>query len=127
MKDLNESAPAPDRAFLNLITAHRNGSLITEVSKALKQVTAACQLTGKEGRVTLVMNLRPATIGDTATLVFEPAVKATIPEVKPPGSIFYADDDFNLVREDPRQQRLALKVVEQTSTEELKQVRQTNE
>lgn len=122
-----EINPTVDTAFLNLVTAHRNGSVITDVSKAIKQVVAACQLTGKEGKVTLVMNLRPASIGDAATLVFEPSVKTSIPEVKPPGSIFYADDDFNLVRDDPRQQRLALKVVEQPPKQELKQAGQTNE
>jgi len=118
----NSNTPAVDSAFLNLITAHRNGTVITDVSKALRQVTAACQLTGKAGKVTLTINLRPASVGDAATLVVEPHVTAKVPENTPPGSIFYADDDFNLVREDPRQQRLALKVVESRPPMPLKEV-----
>ena len=111
MKKTNsESSPAIARAFLNIIEAHKNGRVITDISAALKQVTAACQLTGKGGSVTLTMKVAPASKGDAGTLVFLPKVKATIPEAEVPGSIFYADEDFNLVREDPNQAALDLKV-----------------
>ena len=111
MKKTNsESSPAIDRAFLNIIEAHKNGRVITDISAALKQVTAAAQLTGKGGSVTLTMKVAPASKGDAGTLVFLPKVKATIPEAEVPGSIFYADEDFNLVREDPNQAALDLKV-----------------
>ena len=111
MKKTNsESSPAIDRAFLNIIEAHKNGRVITDISAALKQVTAAVQLTGKGGSVTLTMKVAPASKGDAGTLVFLPKVKATIPEAEVPGSIFYADEDFNLVREDPNQAALDLKV-----------------
>lgn len=111
-KAANECAPSVDRAFLNIITAHKNGVVISDISTALKQVTAAVQLTGKGGKVTLTMNIQPASKGDAGTLVFLPTVKTTVPAAEAPGSIFYADADFNLVREDPNQTRLDLKVVE---------------
>jgi len=107
-----ESKPAVDRAFLNVLTNHRGGNLVTDLSAALKQVTAAVQLTGKGGKVTLTMNLKPASAGTAGTLVFEPKIKTTIPETEPAGSIFYADADFNLVREDPNQKTLELREVE---------------
>ena len=69
-------------------------------------------MTGKEGKVVVTMKLRPASSGDAGTLVFEPSLKTVLPEVKPAGSIFYADDDFNLVRDNPNQASLNLKVVE---------------
>ena len=105
----SESAPAIDRAALNILEAHKNGRIITDISAALKQVTAAVQLTGKGGSVTLTMKVNPASKGDASTLVFLPKVKATVPESEVPGSIFYADADFNLVREDPNQAKLDLK------------------
>lgn len=111
-KAANECAPSVDGAFLNIIAAHKNGAVISDVSTALKQVTAAVQLTGKGGKVTLTMNIQPASKGDVGTLVFLPKVKATVPEAEAPGSIFYADADFNLVRDDPNQARLNLKVME---------------
>jgi len=108
----SECDPALDGAFLNIIQAHRGGSIISEISAQLKQVTAAVQLTGKGGSVTLTMKINPASKGDASTLVFLPKVKADVPEPEAAGSIFYADADFNLVREDPNQQRLDLKIAE---------------
>lgn len=106
-----EAAPAIDRAFLNILSAHKGGTMISEVSAAIKQVTAAAQLTGRAGKVTLEMSLRPASKGTASTLVFETKVKAKVPEAEAPGSIFYADEDFNLVRDDPKQAKLDLRVV----------------
>ena len=105
-KSNSEAAPAMDRTFLNVLEQHRQGDFVSDISAAIKQVTAAVQLTGKGGCVTLKMNMKPATYGNA--IVFEPIVKTTIPETKPAGSIFYADEDFNLVREDPNQKKLPL-------------------
>ncbi len=99
----SDSAPALDRAFLNIITNHKGGGVITELSAALKQVTAAVQQSGRVGKVTMTMELRPASKGTIGTLIFNTKVKATAPEFEPPSSIFYADADFNLVRDDPNQ------------------------
>jgi hypothetical protein len=103
-----EASPSVDRAFLNIIAAHKQGRAITDLSTALKQVTAAVQLTNKGGSVTLTMRIAPASKGDASTLVFLPKISAKIPETEIPGSIFYADADFNLVREDPNQASLPL-------------------
>lgn len=108
----SECAPSVDRAFLNIIEAHKQGRIISDVSAALKQVTAAVQLTGKGGSVSLTMKIAPASKGDAGTLVFLPKVKTSVPEAEIPGSIFYADEDFNLVREDPNQKMMDLKVAE---------------
>lgn len=112
MSKQSESSPAIDRTFLNIATNHKNGVLISDVSAALKQVTAAVQMTGRPGKVALTMTLRPASKGAIGTLVFEAKVKSIVPESEAPGSIFYADADFNLVREDPSQTKLDLRVVE---------------
>ena len=117
-----ESKPAVDQAFLGVLTQHRNGALITDLSAAIKQVTAAVQLTGKPGKVTLSMSLKPASAGSEGTLVFEPKVKTTVPETAPAGSIFYADSDYNLVREDPNQRKLPLQEVAETPTEKLREL-----
>lgn len=37
-------------------------------------------------------------------------VKSKIPKLKPPGQIFYVDDDFNLMRDDPMQTKLPLRI-----------------
>ncbi len=110
MNKTGEAKPAVDRTFLSVLENHRGGDFVSDISGAIKQVIAAVQLTGKGGAVTLKMNLKPATVGNA--IVFEPIVKTSIPETKPAGSIFYADEDFNLVREDPMQKKLNLREVE---------------
>ena len=111
------AGPAIDRAFLAVAENHRQGALITDVSAALKQVTAAVQLAGKGGKVTLEMMLKPASRGDAGTLVLEHKVKVKVPELEPAGSIFYSDPDMNLVREDPKQAKLPLRELEQEAPE----------
>jgi len=106
-----ESIPAIDRTFLNILANHKGGACVSDVSAALKQVTAAAQETGRAGKVILTMSLRPASKGTAGTLVFETKVKAQVPEAEAAGSIFYADADYNLVREDPNQRKLDLRVV----------------
>jgi hypothetical protein len=107
--------PTFDRAFLDVMCTHRGGTIITDVSKAMRQLAAAVQNTGKSGKVVLTLNLRPAGHGDASLMIFEPDVTSKIPAKTPPGSVFYTDDDFNLVRDDPRQQPLALKVVDEAA------------
>ena len=58
------------------------------------------------------MNMKPTSAGQEAAFVLEPEVKFSEPKMKPAGSIFYCDDDFNLVRENPRQKKLDLREVE---------------
>lgn len=118
----NEASPAIDRTFLNVLSCHRGGQIVTDTSAALKQLTAAVQQTGKGGEVVLRMKLKPASAGNSATLVFEPKIKVTIPETLPAGSIFYADNDFNLVREDPKQIKMELKEAQPAQPAQLREV-----
>ena len=112
MKSNNcEASPAIDSRFLDILSAHKNGEAITDVSSAIKQVTSAVQLTGKGGHVVLTINIKPASKGSVGTLVVETRIKSKVPEVESYGSVFYADADYNLVREDPNQKKLDLKIV----------------
>ena len=118
-----ECKPGVDKAFLNVLGNHRSGVIITDTSVALKQATAAVQLTGKPAKVILTMILRPASAGSVGTLVFEPRIRTVIPESVPAGSIFYANADFDLVRNDPGQASLELReVITAPAATELKEV-----
>jgi hypothetical protein len=98
-----QSNPSVDRACLRVLEAHKFGLALTELSGAIKNVTASVQETGKVGTVTLTMSIKPASKGSIGTLVLETKVKSKCPEAEAPASIFYADSDYNLVREDPNQ------------------------
>lgn len=107
----SDAAPAPDRRILDILQAHDDGSIITELSSALKQLNAAVQQTGKGGAINLEIKMTPAGKGTRSTLGITMSVKTKLPEPEPYTSIFYTDGDYNLVRDDPNQKRLPFKEV----------------
>lgn len=106
-----QSNPPADRACLRVLESHKHGCALTELSGAIKHVTASVQETGKPGTITFTLSIKPATRGAIGTLVIETKVKTKCPEAEAPASIFYADADFNLVREDPNQTQMDLRTV----------------
>jgi hypothetical protein len=126
---MNETQPMPDvnRKFLEVLEEHDDGAAITEVSRGLKAAVAAVQNTGKAAKVALSITISPASKGKVSNLVLETKVTTKLPEAPVPGSIFYADKDFNLVREDPDQRKLDLKVLPAPQPAPLKTLNPTPE
>lgn len=87
---------------------HR-GELLEELENDLTEVVAAVRKSGKGGKLTLTIGVKPASKGDTNVLTVEAAVKTTLPKPDRSASIFYATEDNQLVREDPRQLKLELR------------------
>lgn len=113
MKTTNQSAdagPAVDGAFLAMMQNHRRGESLSDLAAALREVTEAVRHTGKPGSVTLKVKIRPAAKG--GAMVVEDEVKTTLPKSEIEGSIFFADDQGNLLREDPNQRTLPLRSIE---------------
>ena len=65
---------------------------------------------GKSGSITLTVNVKPASKGSTNVLMVESQVKTKLPEPDRGMTVFYATEDNKLVRSDPRQQSLPLRV-----------------
>lgn len=108
-KQTSDSAPPIDEAFLNILREHKKGAAISDVSAAIKQVCAAIQTTGKPGKVILEIDLKPVSNGEIGTMAFQHKVKTKLPEAAQPATIFYADEDYGLVRNDPNQATLPLR------------------
>jgi hypothetical protein len=106
----NEAAAAIDGAFLAMLQNHRRGGVLSDLAEAMREVTEAVQATGKGGVVILKMKIRPASKG--GALVVEDEVKTTLPKESGEGSIFFADENHNLLREDPNQKTLPLRTVD---------------
>lgn len=98
----NNPKPEVDGAILPLLTEHRGGEILTELSAAMRVVAEAVQLIGKSGTITLKLKFAVAQ-GTSNTLVISDKVTAKLPEAEKRGSIFYVDHNFNLVRNDPNQ------------------------
>ena len=106
-KTQNQASPEVDGAILGVLTEHRRGAVISDLSQALREVAGAVQLVGKSGTVTLKLKVAIAQ-GTSGTLVISDEVIAKLPKAEKQGSIFFADPDNNLVREDPAQSTLPL-------------------
>ena len=110
--------------FQETILQMNNGATLGELSEALNKVVANVRATGKAGSITLTLKVAPASKGSTDVLVVESQVKTKLPEPDRGVTIFFATADNTLVRNDPRQQQLPLRVVDidRTAEGDLKEV-----
>jgi hypothetical protein len=104
--------PRIDGAFLAALQQQRRGACMSDLSDALRTLTAAVQSTGRAGELTLKLKVRPASKGAGNAVVVEDDIRLKDPKTEQPGSIFFADADGNLMREDPRQLNMTLQTVD---------------
>lgn len=98
--------PTVDGGFIRTIQMHQGGKVITDLSAALRTVTEAVRKHAKVGKVILTMSVYPATKSNETALGFECEVVERLPRGEAYAGLFFADDDNNLVRENPHQQSL---------------------
>jgi hypothetical protein len=103
-------APAIDGAFLQLLQQHRGGECLHEVSQGLRELTKAVQITGKGGVLTFKLAMKPAS-GIRGAVAVADDVSVKLPKLPKDGSLFYANAEGRLMRDDPNQTTLDLKVV----------------
>lgn len=103
-------APAIDGAFLQFLQQHRSGECLHDISTGLRELTKACQLTGKGGVLTIKVAMKPAS-GIRGAVAVADDVSVKLPKLPKDGSLFYANSDGRLMRDDPNQTTLDLKVV----------------
>ena len=109
--------------FPDTILQMNNGATVAELSEALEQVVAAVRGAGKARTITLTIKVAPASKKSTDVLMVESQVKTKLPEPERGMTIFYATEDNRLVRNDPKQQMLPLRVVDiEQQPKQLKEV-----
>lgn len=104
-------SPAIDASLLALLQQHRHGECLHEASTALRELTKAVQLTGKGGVVTIRFAMKPAS-GIRGAVAVADDVSVKLPKPPKDGSLFYANKDGRLMRDDPNQQVMDLRTVE---------------
>jgi hypothetical protein len=109
--------------FPETILQLNNGATVAELSDALAKVLAAVRGTGRSASVTLTVNVKPASKGVTNVVMVESQIKTKLPEPERGMTVFYVTEDNRLVRNDPRQQMLPLRVVDiEEQPKQLKEV-----
>lgn len=94
----------PARPFAAVLGELNKGKSHGELSVALRDLVAAVEDTGKKG--TLTYRLTVAQMKDGQTLIVSDEVIVKAPEHDRKGSIYWADKDHNLVRDNPAQTAL---------------------
>lgn len=113
----DQAAPATDSRFFGLMQVHRHGEMQNDLSAALREITQSAQLRGKPAKMTVTITVKPAAQIKGAVLI-EDDIKVTLPKPERENSIFYATEDGTLLREDPKQMKLQLRVIEAPAVSE---------
>lgn len=94
------------KPIAQFLREHAGGRLHDEASEKLAQLVSAVNETGNKGTLTIVLKVAPMKGMDDGVLQVTDDVKLKAPEGPRSGTLFYADDEGNLHRENPRQQRI---------------------
>lgn len=90
------------RPFADFLREHAGGVTHNELSEALQDLVTAVTATHKGGSITLTIAIKPMKENHDALVVTD---KVTVkrPSLDRKASVFFADRDGNLVRDDPKQ------------------------
>ncbi len=95
------------RPFAEWLHEQRKGGCHAELSDALNEVNRAVRETGRAGKLTLTISIKPAGKDGRNVLVSD-EVKVTKPRFESEEALFFMDKNGNLSRDNPDQQRLPL-------------------
>lgn len=104
------------RPFATVLQDLRKGAVLDEAALLLQDLVAAVLETGKKGKLTLTVEVALMK-GDADTLTVAAQATTSKPKAPAKAAVFFADSDFNLVRDDPRQAALpGLREVSRTTS-----------
>ena len=99
------------RSIVDALRHVQGGEFLDRCSDAMQQLALAVDETGKGGKLTIEIGVAKLTRGGAVTLKGKVTVKR--PAEQPHEGIFWVSPEGNLLTEDPKQQRLELRAVEQ--------------
>lgn len=97
--------------IVNTLSEQRKGKLLAEASEELARVVKACRDTGKKGKLTITLKIRPT----STEMMLSDEIKSDIPKPDAAASVFYDDDDGQLHRDDPHQEDLPFTALPETA------------
>jgi flagellar hook assembly protein FlgD len=103
--------------FTDIVGSLEGGRAFEQLNDHLAEVVQAVTQHRKVGEITITVKVLPN--GDNAVSVI-PAIKVKIPEAARAVTMFFTDENGNLLRRDPRQSELPLREVYDKETGELR-------
>jgi hypothetical protein len=112
-----------DGTFLSTLQTLRKGVAIADLDSNLRELVSHVRRTARPGTITFKIEVSPNSRGNVEILKLEDSISLKLPKADTGASIFYADDENRLVRNDPRQmEHPALVVVPGEPVAPIKQV-----
>lgn len=98
--------PEPDQTlpFAAILNALDRGRTATELSRRMQDLIGEVRRTGKAGKLTIALTVKPSKVDGMVDIEETLAVK--VPEFDRRDSSFFVTDDNNLTQTDPRQTEL---------------------
>lgn len=97
--------------FAQQIAYLNRGVLDEELTEAMAEVVKSVRETKKQGTLTLTLKVSLLNTSNEDAVKITPTVKASIPELPRAETIMWSTADGDLLRNDPVQQQLDLKVI----------------
>ena len=114
--------PTTTRPFLETLRELRNGATLDDLSEQMAALVAAVRDSNKSGSLTLKISIKPATRNDATTVLIDDEVVVKMPKAERSATIMFTTEDNSLSRDNPRQQKLNLRGVQDEKPETLKKV-----
>lgn len=91
--------PQEFRSFVDIISDLDDGQVAEEMTRQLREVVRAARSAQKKASVTLKIDVEP----DGKQFIVNASVKPTIPTPTPGRTMFFANDDGDLRKDNPNQ------------------------
>lgn len=111
----------PSNAFMTVLQQHARGETCQQLADGMRECIEAVSRTGKAATMTLKVKFEPA--GRGSAFAMDPEVLVKVPKSERPSSLWFADDAFNLHREDPKQATFDLQTVKKVPEADPAEVR----
>jgi hypothetical protein len=90
-----------DATFVAAFTGIDHGAVSGEADSGLAELVQAVRETGRKGKVTVVLEVRPYK-GNDINVEVAAAVTVALPKAEPRAGLFFVSGDGHLTRDDPR-------------------------
>ncbi|OCY57743.1 hypothetical protein [Acinetobacter pittii] len=110
---------AKKTSFCQTLGNLQHGDTISQLDDLLTDALQASNDTGKVSKVSVTLTIKPNGRGTYKIL---DDVKSTLPKFDREPTVLFTDGDQQLVREDPRQQKLKLEQVSESGPVDLKSI-----
>ncbi|MCM1958008.1 hypothetical protein NCZ17_01300 [Acinetobacter modestus] len=108
---------AKNTSFSQTLSNLQRGNTLEELDNLLTEALQATQDTGKQSTITVKLTIKPN--GNGVYKIIDD-VKSTLPKFDKEPTVLFTDRDQQLVREDPRQQKLNLEQIDESGPVEVK-------